>query len=157
MSENILNVNYNTSTKVLQQYKSFGTFKNNVKNNNIELIYEDQTKSVGEYYYTKIPLKLFTYNTENINDSTKTEFSELITEKRVEQRNINNVLDEYNKLIVENQIMSDTINELVSKYEMNDNDQILNAMKSEIINLRIQLGQGKIPIDFSNEFPFLPL
>ena len=43
------------------------------------------------------------------------------------------------------------------KYENNDDKQVISALKTTIISLRIQLGQGSVPSDFSDDFPFLPL
>ena len=59
--------------------------------------------------------------------------------------------------IAENRILNETINQLVEKYETNDDKQVIASMKNEIIKLRIELGQGNVPSDFSDDYPFLPI
>ena len=55
------------------------------------------------------------------------------------------------------QILSRHSADRYEKYENNDDKQVIAAMKSEMIDLRIKLGQGNVPSDFSDDFPFLPL
>jgi hypothetical protein len=97
------------------------------------------------------------YNESKIVDTNPTSFTELQTEESVDNRNIDQVLEEYNKSIAENRIMNETINQLVEKYETNDDKQVIASMKNEIIKLRIKLGQGNVLSDFSDDYPFLPI
>ena len=90
-------------------------------------------------------------------DTNTSDFTELQTAEAVDTRNINAVIEQYNNAIAENRILNETINDLVTKYENNDDKQVIAAMKTEIINLRIQLGQGNVPSDFGDDYPFLPL
>ena len=79
------------------------------------------------------------------------------TPETQQKQNKNDVLQQYNELLAENRILNQTVNELVEKYENNDDKQVIDAQKNTILNLRIQFGQGKVPSDFSDDFPFLPL
>lgn len=151
----IININYNNTPDDVNYYKSTGEFDNNIDGNNIKLIYNNQTKTESNLYYTKIPLKYYTLDTSKLEESNQIDFMEMTTDdNRVEEDN-SNLVEEYNNLLSENKQLNDTINTLVSKYENNDDESMIEAMKYQIIELRIQLGQGKTANDFSDEFPYL--
>ena len=97
------------------------------------------------------------YNIDKIVDTNSTQFNELQTLETVPTQDIAVVLQKYNEQLAENRILNETVNSLVEKYENNDDKQVIAAMKTEIIDLRISLGQGTVPSDFSDDFPFLPL
>jgi hypothetical protein len=111
----------------------------------------------GNVNYVKVPLKTFLYNENKILDANTADFTELQTVQQEEKRNVDEVLNQYNNLLEENRILNQTVNELVEKYENNDDKQVIAEQKRTIIGLRIQLGQGSVPSDFSDDFPFLPL
>jgi hypothetical protein len=90
-------------------------------------------------------------------DSNSIEFAELQTLQVEEKRDTLELLNQYNNLLEENRLLNQTVNSLIEKYENNDDKQVINALKDTIINLRIQLGQGNVPSDFGDDFPFLPL
>jgi hypothetical protein len=149
---------YNVSLSDVQRFKDLGTFTNNFDNfGNAQLVYNVSQSYEGKFNYVKIPLKNFEYNIDKIIDVNAVEFTELNSPVREEKRNLNEVLTQYNTLLVENRILNETVNSLVEKYEQNDDKQVIAAMKNELINLRIKLGQGNVPSDFSDDFPFLPL
>lgn len=149
---------YNVSLGDIQTFKDLGTFQNNFDNfGNDQLVFSVSQSYDGKYNYVDVPLKTFIYNEEKIVDTNATEFSELETPETEEKRNASEVINQYNLLIEENRILNQTVNSLIEKYENNDDKQVIAAMKSEIINLRIKLGQGKVPSDFGNDFPFLPI
>lgn len=151
-------VEYTVGLKQLQTFKDLGRFPNNIDSfGNFQLIFNDNKTTDGKFYYTDISLKTLEYNSDKILDTNSDEFNELQSIKQEETRDINTVLQQYNEAIAENRILNETVNSLVEKYENNDDKQVISAMKSEIINLRIKLGQGNVPSDFSDDFPFLPL
>jgi len=151
-------VEYAVGLKQLQTFKDLGRFPNNIDSfGNFQLIFNDNKTTDGKFYYTDISLKTLEYNSAKILDTNSDEFNELQSIKQEEARDINTVLQQYNEAIAENRILNETVNSLVEKYENNDDKQVISAMKSEIINLRIKLGQGNVPSDFSDDFPFLPL
>jgi len=151
-------LNYDVAVDEVAAFKSFGTFTNNTDTfGNLQLVYSVAQSVNGNVNYVKVPLKTFVYNENKIVDSNSSDFTELQTPETQQKQNINEVLQQYNELLAENRILNETVNSLVEKYENNDDKQVIDAQKSTIINLRIQLGQGKVPSDFSDDFPFLPL
>ena len=151
-------LNYDVDAEGVNKFKITGEFNNNLDEfGNYQLVYTVAQSMVAELNYVKVPLKTFDYNNNKILDSNTTEFNELQTLQAQEKRDVNEILQQYNNLLAENRILNETVNTLVEKYENNDDKQVISAMKSEIINLRIRLGQGKVPSDFSDDFPFLPL
>ena len=151
-------LNYDVAVDEVSAFKNFGTFTNNTDSfGNLQLVYSVAQSVNGNVNYVKVPLKTFVYNENKIVDSNSSDFTELQTPETQQKQNINEVLQQYNELLAENRILNETVNSLVEKYENNDDKQVIDAQKSTIINLRIQLGQGKVPSDFSDDFPFLPL
>lgn len=149
---------YNVSLGDIQTFKDLGKFQNNFDNfGNNQMVFSVSQSYDGKYNYVEVPLKTFIYNENMIVDTNNVEFSELETVQFEEKRNLSEVLTQYNILIEENRILNQTVNSLIEKYEKNDDKQVIAAMKSEIINLRIKLGQGKVPSDFGDDYPFLPL
>jgi hypothetical protein len=151
-------LNYDVDAEGVNKFKITGEFNNNLDDfGNYQLVFTVAQSMAAELNYVKVPLKTFVYNNNKILDSNTTEFNELQTLQAQEKRDVNEILQQYNNLLAENRILNETVNTLVEKYENNDDKQVISAMKSEIINLRIRLGQGKVPSDFSDDFPFLPL
>lgn len=149
---------YNVSLVDIYKFTSMGLFANNFDSyGNNQLVYSDSQSTSGSVNYTKIPLMSFVYNEEKILDSNSVEFMELQTLNKPETQDINQVLTEYNNILAENRILNQTVNDLITKYEENDDKQVINAQKNTIIKLRIELGQGNVPSDFGDDFPFLPL
>jgi hypothetical protein len=151
-------LNYDVDAEGVNKFKITGEFNNNLDDfGNYQLVFTVAQSMAAELNYVKVPLKTFVYNNNKILDSNTFEFNELQTLQAEEKRNVNEILQQYNSLLAENRILNETVNTLVEKYENNDDKQVISAMKSEIINLRIRLGQGKVSSDFSDDFPFLPL
>lgn len=153
-----IQLNYDVATDEVSNFKNFGTFTNNLDSfGNFQLVFSVAQSVNGNVNYVKVPLKTLTYNENKILDANTAEFTELQTVQREEKRNVDEVLNQYNNLLEENRILNQTVNELVEKYENNDDKQVIAEQKRTIIGLRIQLGQGTVPSDFSDDFPFLPL
>jgi predicted P-loop ATPase/GTPase len=151
-------LNYDVATDEVSSFKNFGNFTNNIDSfGNVQLVFSVAQSVNGNVNYVKVPLKTFVYNENKIVDANTTEFTELQTVQQEEKRNVDEVLTQYNNLLEENRILNQTVNDLVEKYENNDDKQVINALKTTIINLRIELGQGAVPSDFSDDCPFLPL
>ena len=151
-------LNYDVAVDEVSNFKNFGTFTNNTDSfGNLQLVYSVAQSVDGNVNYVKVPLKTFQYNQNKIIDSNTPEFTELITTEIEQKRNITEILQQYNTLLEENRILNETVNDLVEKYENNDDKSVINALKNTIIDLRIKLGQGNVPSDFSDDFPFLPL
>lgn len=151
-------LNYDVAVDEVNTFKSFGTFINNTDSfGNLQLVYSVAQSVNGNVNYVKVPLKTFVYNDNKIIDSNSSDFTELQTPEIQQKQNVNELLQQYNELLAENRILNETVNGLVEKYENNDDKQVIDAQKNTIINLRIQLNQGRVPSDFSDDFPFLPL
>lgn len=151
-------LNYDVAVDEVDSFKNLGTFSNNVDSfGNYQLVFSVAQSMNGNLNYVKVPLKTIVYNDDKILDSNSSDFTELQTLQVEEKRNTAAVLEQYNNLLEENRILNQTVNDLIEKYENNDDKQVINAQKDTIIALRIQLGQGKVPSDFGDDFPFLPL
>lgn len=151
-------VEYNVGLKDLQTFRDTGVFANNFDSfGNLQLTFNRNDPSKGKYYYSNTLLKTLEYNPDKILDTNSLEFSELQNTEQQQAQDVTELLQKYNEQLAENRILNETVNSLVEKYENNDDKQVIAAMKNEIINLRIKLGQGNVPSDFSDSFPFPPL
>lgn len=151
-------VEYKSALKDLQKFRDSGQFENNIDSfGNFKLIYDQNKTADGKYYFTNLQLNTLEYNEEKIKDTNLVDFIELQTLQTQETRDIDTILQKYDESIAENKILNETVNALVEKYENSDDKQVIDAMKKEIIGLRIQLGQGTSPSDFNGDFPFLPI
>lgn len=151
-------LNYDVSSDQVYEFKTLGNFVNNIDSfGNLQLVFSVAQSVQANVNYVRVPLKTFEYNQDKIIDANTTDFIELTTNEVKKQQNINELLKEYNNLFEENRLLNQTVNELVEKYENNDDKSVINALKNTIIDLRIKLGQGNVPSDFSDDFPFLPL
>jgi hypothetical protein len=151
-------VTYTIGLEDVQKFKDFGTYENNIDDfGNVQLILSDLQDSSAKTHYVDFKLKTIVYDETKIIDNNNIQFSELQTEENENAQNTADIINQYNTLVAENRILNDTINEFVEKYENSDDKTVINSMKSEIINLRIQLGQGDSVSDFGDDFPFLPI
>lgn len=151
-------LNYDVSVDEVDKFKNLGEFENNLDSfGNFQLVFSVAQSTEGKTNYVKVPIKTISYNNDKILETNSVEFFELQTTQVEEKRNINDILNQYNSLLEENRILNQTVNELVEKYENDDSKQVIAALKDTIIGLRIELGQGSVPSDFSDNFPFLPL
>lgn len=151
-------LNYDVAVNEVDKFKITGEFTNNFDDfGNLQLVYTVAQSTEAKFNYVKIPLKTFIYNVDKILDSNSVDFTELQTLDKEEKKDINLILEQYNNLLSENRILNQTVNSLIEKYENNDDKQVIAAMKNQIVDLRIKLGQGNVPSDFSDNFPFLPL
>lgn len=160
MEVNKIKLNYNDAIPSVTKYKTDGKFENNLINDNINLIYKptDNSKNKGDLYYTNIPLKIFEYDESKFVSKNKTEFTQFVSIENNDNNSENMVsISDYNTLLDENEELNNTIADLIKKYENNDSEQMILAMKNEIIQLRIQLKQGSSETDFSEDFPYLPI
>lgn len=149
---------YDVSLADVQKFKDFGTFSNNFDQyGNDQMVYSVSQSFDGKYNYVSVPLLDLQYNENSIIDTNTVEFTELQTPQTKQTQDVNQILTQYNNLLEENRLLNQTVNDLVVKYENNDDKQVIAALKTTIINLRIQLGQGNVPSDFSDSFPFLPI
>lgn len=151
-------LNYDVSVDEVNEFKNLGDFENNLDSfGNFQLVFSVAQSTEGKTNYVKVPIKTITYNNDKILETNSNEFVELQTTQIEEKRNVNDILNQYNSLLEENRILNQTVNDLVEKYENDDSKQVIAALKDTIITLRIELGQGNVPSDFGDDFPFLPL
>lgn len=149
---------YNVSLSDIQRFKDSGQFENNFDDfGNNQLVFNVSQSYDGKFNYIKVPINSFLYNEDKIVDTNTVLFQELQSPQVEEKRNLTTVIEQYNTLLEENRILNQTVNSLIEKYENNDDKQVITAMKTEIINLRIKLGQGNVASDFGDDYPFLPL
>ena len=106
--------------------------------------------------YAAIPLKSLKYDENQIVDNETIEFTEFDSSEKQAEQNIQDILEKYESVIAENKLLNNTINSLADTFDTENDATIIESMKQQIIELRIQLGQGTSESDFDDDFPFLP-
>lgn len=152
----IIKVKNETNNEDLSRFKDFGEFENNIDEfGNVNLSYNNSLNANESC--VRFDLNVLNYNENKIKDTYNVEFTELVSAQSDEQQDISMILNEYNVTLAENRNLNEIVNQLIDKYENNNDKSVINAMKTQIIDLRIQLGQGNYPSDFQDTFPFLPI
>lgn len=148
---------YDVDLKVVQQFKDFGTFKNNIDSaGNLQILNSSVENISGSVAYAMFSLKSLNYDESQIIDAESIHFTEFTTSEKQVEQNIQNILEKYDSVIAENKLLNDTINSLTERYDNTEDKTVIESMKQQIIELRIQLGQGNVESDFDSDFPFLP-
>jgi hypothetical protein len=133
-----------------------GTFTNNLDNvGNINLFTEPV---VANQRYVAVPILNYVYK----NDQIESLYDVTITEFEIPSKSLNNNTLISNKetidqLSSENASLKDQLNAVIAASTPQFTDADVSAAKDIIIQLRIQLGEGKFVSDFSDEFPYLKL
>lgn len=153
-----IKVKNESSLSGISQFKDFGIFENNIDEfGNVNINYNSNSDVTAKDVYVRLDLSVLNYNENKIKDTSDVEFSELVSTQSDEQQDISMILNEYNVTLAENRNLNEIVNQLIDKYENNNDKSVINAMKNQIIDLRIQLGQGNYASDFQDTFPFLPI
>lgn len=152
----IIKVKNETNNEDSSRFKNLGEFENNIDEfGNVNLSYNNSLNANESC--VRFDLNVLNYNENKIKDTYNVEFTELVSAQSDEQQDISMILNEYNVTLAENRNLNEIVNQLIDKYENNNDKSVINAMKTQIIDLRIQLGQGNYPSDFQDTFPFLPI
>jgi hypothetical protein len=154
--ENI-KVKYDTNPRDVQKFKEIGEFENNLSDFGFIQINKDDETSSSNETYVKFELKNLKYDESRILDTNSIEFGELSSAQTDRQQDIDEILTQYNMTLAENKNLNEIVNGLIEKYENNNDKSIISVMKTQIIELRILLGQGNYLSDFQDTFPFLPV
>ena len=111
-------------------------------------------------HYIAIPITNVSYNSNTINQFYPIAFSEFISTSDVSTSNTASISELQSQLadaLTINQTLTQTLDSTISLQESNSNSADMVANKQVIVSLRILLGQGKSPTNFSDTFPYLPL
>jgi hypothetical protein len=151
-------ITYNIGLPEVQTFKDFGIFENNIDDfGNAQLIYLDSQDDSAKTHYLNFTLKVLSYDEVKIRDNNDVEFTELQSESKTEQIDVEELMMKYTSVLEENKVLNSKVNSLIEQYDATDDKVVIESMQHEIVNLRIQLGQGKMISDFDSSFPFLPL
>jgi hypothetical protein len=110
--------------------------------------------------YVAIPLQDFHYNTNKIltyYDVDFTEFIPNITSSISQSSTPDQLQTQLDTLINMNQSLTEQLNFAIETANQNTTTAQQNAVQQVIIELRKQLGQGRVDSDFSTDFPYTPI
>ena len=108
--------------------------------------------------YIAMSLMQYEYDASVIESLYDTTIAAATIENKQEIFAVNqNLQNSYESAIAENVALKESLNNLVASVDASPIPAEALAQKDLIINLRIQLGQGKVPADFSPQFPYQAL
>ena len=141
----------NDFNKQLNQFLIDGQFTNNIDDvGNINLSTDPTV--INERYIATTLVNVI-YNApqiETLYDVNILEFT--IPAEPTQQISVNTNVEQ---LVQENESLKNQLTAVIAASNINSNNSDALAAKNTIINLRIQLGQGKTPEDFSDVYPYL--
>jgi len=150
-------VTYTIGLPEVQEFKDFGTFDNNIDEyGNAQLIFLDSQDDSAKTHYLRFTLKSLSYDEIQIRNNNDVGFAEFQTVEKEEMIDVEELLEKYTSALEENALLNEKVNSLIEQYESVDDKVVIESMQHEIVNLRIQLGQGNVISDFDTTFPFLP-
>lgn len=141
-------------SKQISEFQKHGTYDYKFDEGG-NLVFNQFSTKFNEHYLS-IPLINFGYNNSKIESFYNLDFKEFIptTTKKVltEQVSV-----EVTQLTTENKELKDKLTELIKISDSNTTESERLAIKQVILDLRLQLKQGKFITDFSDAFPYLPI
>jgi hypothetical protein len=114
------------------------------------------SSSTFQNHYVAFNLRDFIYNPSKISSFYDVNFTEFVPQSTSSV--VPPVTPDPEELAaaLENAQLSAQLDQLISQNEQVSNTAITQAVKDIIIDLRIQLGEGKSESDFEEEFPYNP-
>ena len=140
----------------INEFTSHGTYS--YKFDDVGNIILNPSSSVFQEHYVQLRLTNATYDENKIKTFYNTEFVEFI--KPVEESQASSSFatqTEVDSIKKENEDLKSQLNDIISQSEQNSSAADIQAIKDIILQLRIELGQGKSELDFESEFPYLPI
>lgn len=109
--------------------------------------------------YLALPLQNITYNNNKIQTFFDVSFSEFVPQAATSSvSGSEDLQDQLDAAQQQNISLQSQLDSLVSMSEISgSNVATSQAVQQVIIELRISLGQGRVPSDFSAEFPYTPI
>jgi hypothetical protein len=143
-------------TKDISNFQKFGTYNYRLDEVGNEIL--NPSSSVFQENYFAFSLTNLNYDQSKILSFYNPEFTEFVKPKVTESISRGDDVElEIQNLKTENSVLLAQLNELIAQSEMTSNVATEQLIKNIILNLRVNLGQGKIEADFNTEFPYLPL
>lgn len=121
------------------------------------------SSSVFQQVYFSIPLGNYVYNESRISafyDSTFTEFIPMSISSSISSSTSvfpQDAIDQINTITYQNVQLQSQLQDLITSSTQDSGSADVQSIKNTIIALRIQLGQGSVPTDFEDDYPYLPI
>lgn len=143
-------------SKDISNFQKFGTYSYRLDEVGNEIL--NPSSSIFQENYFSFPLMDLNYDKSKVLSFYDPNFTEFVKPEVTESISISEDIElEIQTLKTENSVLQSQLNELIAQSEMTSDVATEQLVKNIIINLRVNLGQGKIEADFNTEFPYLPL
>ena len=152
-------------TDFSQQVASFinyGVYNYQFDNVGNEIL--NPSSSIFQQVYFNLPLGNFVYNNSKVLSFYDPTFTEFVpapptssTSSSISSSFPQAAVDQINAITYQNIQLQNQLNDVVASSSVNTSSADMQAIENTIINLRIQLGQGSVPNDFQDIFPYMPI
>jgi len=152
-------------TDFSQQIASFinyGTYNYRFDSIGNEIL--NQSSSIFQQVYFNLPLGNFVYNNSKVLSFYNPTFTEFVpasptssTSASLSSSFPQAAIDQINAITYQNTQLQSQLNSVVASSSINTSSADIQSIENTIINLRIQLGQGSVPNDFQDIYPYLPI
>jgi len=143
-----------TFSKEISDFKKDGVY-NYLMDEGGNFVFNQSSKNFNQQYLS-LPFINYRYNIAKISAFYDLDFKEFIP-STTELNTVVTSNKEMDQLLQENQSLKDKLDELILISNANITESEKLAIKQIIIELRIQLKQGKAERDFVSIFPYLPI
>ena len=141
----------------IANYKNYGIYNYKFDDVGNELL--NPSSSTFQQVYFSLPFLNYQYNNSKILSFYDPTFIEFIPTTSSIETSVfpQDAIDEINAITYQNLQLQNQLETLVNVSEQNSSNADTELVKTTLINLRIQLGQGTTSSDFDTVFPYLPL
>lgn len=142
----------------ISNFTNLGTYQYKFDEAGNEIL--NPSSSIFQESYFAFPLTDLNYDNTKINsfyNTTFTEFVAPVTQSAIDAVSIENIAEQLINMTNEKEQLRIQLDRFVALSEVSSNAATEESIKTTIINLRTQLGQGYIIADFSSTFPYSPL
>jgi hypothetical protein len=137
----------------INQFLLTGEFTNNLDNFGNINIFSVPNNINEEYVSFRLLNNL--YDNKKIKELYDVSMEEIATPTVSELIETESNKDTISRLNIEVAALNDQLNAVINSSKIKTTDDDVAAAKNLIIQLRIQLGEGKVESDFSSQFPYL--
>ncbi len=143
----------------LKNFKQYGTYDYIFDSVGNEVL--NPSSSIFQQVYFSLPLSNYNYNESKILSFYNPTFTEFvptfITSSASSSSFSQEAIDAINALTYQNTLLQNQVGVMIDMGTVDTSSADQQSIKNTIINLRIQNGQGVVPSDFQDTYPYLPI
>ncbi len=141
----------------ISNFKKYGTYDYAFDSEGNEVL--NPSSSIFQQVYFALPISVYNYNDSKIlafYDPTFTEFVPVSSTSSAVSSS-QDLIDQLNAITYQNSQLQNQLNILIDNNQVDTSSADMQSIENTIIGLRISLGQGSVPSDFQDVYPYNPI